>query len=122
MQARQYENDLKRVRDDHRIAVREINLLKDELARLRVREVMYNSFKKIRSKLSLHSLYYGVACYEFAEPITVSLRPNDTAAFEEMSQRWQAVSSTVTDLIGPRFEPQTSRSRNERVTEITKNL
>ena len=27
-----------------------------------------------------------------------------------MSQRWQALGNTVSDLIGPRFEPQTSRS------------
>ena len=69
MQARQYENDLKRVRDDHRIAVREINLLKDELARLRVREVTYNSFKKIRSKLSLHSLYYALRVATLRSPL-----------------------------------------------------
>ena len=39
----------------------------------------------------------------------------NTAPFEEMLQRWQAVGSTVSDLSGPRFEPQTSRSRNERI-------
>ena len=33
-----------------------------------------------------------------------------------MSQRWRAVGNTVFDLTGPRFEPQTSRSRDERVT------
>ena len=33
-----------------------------------------------------------------------------------MLQRWQAVSNNVSDLTGPRFEPQTSRSRDERVT------
>ena len=33
-----------------------------------------------------------------------------------MSQRWRAVGNTVSDLTGPRFEPQTSRSREERVT------
>ena len=30
--------------------------------------------------------------------------------------RWRAVGNTVSDLTGPRFEPQTSRSRNKRVT------
>ena len=39
-----------------------------------------------------------------------------TALFEEMSQRWQAVGNTVSDLTAPRFEPQTSRSRDERAT------
>ena len=33
-----------------------------------------------------------------------------------MSQRRRAVGNTVSDLTGPRFEPQTSRSRDERVT------
>ena len=33
-----------------------------------------------------------------------------------MSQWWRAVGNTVSDLTGPRFEPQTSRSRDERVT------
>ena len=42
--------------------------------------------------------------------------PGNTAPFEEMSQRWRAVGNTVSDLTGPRFEPQTSRSRDERVT------
>ena len=36
--------------------------------------------------------------------------------FEEMSQRWQTVDKTVPNFISPRFEPQTSRSRDERVT------
>ena len=33
-----------------------------------------------------------------------------------MYQRWRAVDNTVSDLIGPRFEPQTSRSRDKCVT------
>ena len=33
-----------------------------------------------------------------------------------MPQKWQAIGNTVSDLTGPRFEPQTSRSRGERVT------
>ena len=40
----------------------------------------------------------------------------NTAPFEEMSQRWRAVGNTVSDSTGPRFELQTSRSRDERVT------
>ena len=31
-------------------------------------------------------------------------------------QRWQAVGNTVSNLTRPRFEPQISRSRDERVT------
>ena len=33
-----------------------------------------------------------------------------------MLQRWRAVGNTVSDLTGPRFEPRTSRSKDERVT------
>ena len=33
-----------------------------------------------------------------------------------MPQRWRSVGNTVLGLIGPRFEPQTSHSGDERVT------
>ena len=33
-----------------------------------------------------------------------------------MLQRWRAVGNTVFDLTGPRFEPSTSHSRDERIT------
>ena len=42
--------------------------------------------------------------------------PEQTDPFEEMLQRWRAVGNTVSNLTGPRYEPQTSRSRDERVT------
>ena len=71
---------------------------------------------KSKSNLSLYSLYYTKACNEFAGPISASLRPGNTTSFEEMSQQWRAVGNTVSDLTGPRFESQTSRSRDERVT------
>ena len=35
-----------------------------------------------------------------------------------MSQWWRAVGNTVSDLTGPRFEPQTSRTRKERVIPL----
>ena len=73
-------------------------------------------FYQIKSNLSLYSLHYAEACNELAGPISASLRPGNTAPFEEMLQRWRAVGNTVSDLTGPRFEPQTSRSRDERVT------
>ena len=38
------------------------------------------------------------------------------ASFEEMLQRRQAVGNTVYNLTCPRFEPYTSRSRDERAT------
>ena len=71
---------------------------------------------KIKSNLLLYSLYYAKACNELAGPISASLRPGNAALFEEMLQRWRAVGNTVSDLTGPRFEPQTSRSRDECVT------
>ena len=40
----------------------------------------------------------------------------NTAPFEEMLQQWRVVGNTVSDLTGPRFDLQTSRSRDERVT------
>ena len=39
----------------------------------------------------------------------------NTAPFEEMSQPWRAVGNTVSDLTCPRFEPQTSHSRDKHV-------
>ena len=65
------------------------------------------------SNLSLYSLHYAKACNEFAGPISVSLRPGNKAPSEEMLQRWRAVGNSVSDLTGPRFELQTSRSKYE---------
>ena len=70
----------------------------------------------IKSNLSLYLLYFAEACIGFAEPISASLRPSNTASFELMSQGWRTFGNTVFDLIGRRFESQTSRSRDERVT------
>ena len=64
----------------------------------------------------LYSLYYAETRNEFVESISASLHPGSTASFEEMLQRWRAVGNTVSNLVGPRFEPQTFHSRNERVT------
>ena len=69
-----------------------------------------------KSNLFLYSLHYAEACNEFAGPISASLRPGNIASFEETSQRWRVVGNTVSDLTGPRFEPQTSRSIDECVT------
>ena len=71
--------------------------------------------KQIKYNLSLYSLYYAEVCNEFAWPISASLRKGNTAPFE-MSQQWRSVGSTVSDLVGPRLEPQTSRSRDEYIT------
>ena len=72
--------------------------------------------ENFKSSLSLYSLCSAEACNELAGLISTSLRPGNTAPFEKMTQRYQAVANTVPDFTGPRFEPQTSRSRDERVT------
>ena len=69
----------------------------------------------VQSNLSLYLLYCAEACYESTGPISASLRPGNTAPFGEMSQQWRPVGTIVFDLTGPRFEPQTSRSRDESV-------
>ena len=56
------------------------------------------------------------ACIEFTGLISASLRPGNAVPFNEMLQRWRVVGNTVSNLTGPRFETQTSRSRDERVT------
>ena len=56
------------------------------------------------------------ACNEFAGPTSASLRPGNTAFFEKMLRRWRAVGNFVSNLTDPRFEPLTSRSRDERAT------
>ena len=44
-----------------------------------------------------------------------AIAPGQHIFFEEMLQRWRAVGNTVADLTGPKLEPQTSRSGDERV-------
>ena len=56
------------------------------------------------------------ACNEFVGPISASLCPSNTASFEEMSKRWRTIGDTVLNSTSLRFEPQTSRSRDERIT------
>ena len=68
------------------------------------------------SNLSLYSLNYAQAYNEFAGSISAPLRPGNAAPLEAMSQQWRAVGNTVFDLTGPRFEPQTFWSIDERVS------
>ena len=49
------------------------------------------NFIKSKSNFSLYSLFYAEACNEFAGTISASLRPSNTAPFEEISQQWLAV-------------------------------
>ena len=78
--------------------------------------ILSDSTFKFKSNLSLYSLYYAEACSKSAWPISASLHPGNTASFEKMLLWWRAVGSTVSDLTGPRFACQTSRSRDELVT------
>ena len=69
-------------------------------------------FKKI--KLLFYTLNYAESCNDYAAPIYASLRRRVTQLLRKMLQRCRAVgNSTVSDLTGPTFEPQTSR--DERV-------
>ena len=54
--------------------------------------------------------------------LRVTLLLGNTAPFEVMLQWWRVVGNTVLDFTGPRFEPQTSRSRDERVSARQKPL
>ena len=68
-----------------------------------------SNLNQIKFFIVLALQYYAEACNEHSGPILASLHPGKAAPLEEMWQRWQAVRSTVSDLNGPRFEPQTSR-------------
>ena len=61
-------------------------------------------------------MHHAEASNKCAGSNSASLRPGNTVPFKEMLQRWRAVGNTVSDLTGRRFEPQTFRSRDERVT------
>ena len=70
----------------------------------------------MESNFSLYLLYYAEACNVFSGFISGSLHPDNAASVEKMLQRWRAAGNTVSDLTGPRFEPQTSRSTDECIT------
>ena len=63
--------------------------------------------------LSLDSLFYAEACNEFVAPISASFYQGNTPPFEEISQSWWDICITASYLIDPRFEPQTSCSRDK---------
>ena len=69
-----------------------------------------------KSNLSLYSFYFAEDYNEFTGPILASLCPSNIAPFREMSQWWRAIGNTAFHLIGSRFEPQTSHSRDNRIT------
>ena len=53
-----------------------------------------------------------MACNELAGPTSESVCPWTAQLF---LKKWRAVCETVSDLTGPRFEPLTSRSRDNYV-------
>ena len=71
---------------------------------------------EFKSNLPSYSLNYAEACNELAGPTCASLSPGNSASFEEMLHLWQAFDNTVPNLTGLRFDPQTYRSGDERVT------
>ena len=58
------------------------------------------------------------ACNELVGPISASLRPGNTASIEEISRSVRSRCNIVSDLTGPRFEPRTTRSKDERVKPL----
>ena len=59
----------------------------------------------VKLNLSSYSLYYAKACNKLSGPISTSSCPGNTASFKDMSQRWQAIGNTVSELTGLKFEP-----------------
>ena len=64
---------------------------------------------------TLYSLSDTEACNEFTGCVPALLSPGCTTPSKKRS-RLPAVGNTMSDLIGPRFEPQTYRFKDERVT------
>ena len=56
--------------------------------------------------------------YQVYEANLRIIAPGKQNSFQRNVQRLRAVGNTVSNLTGPRFEPQTSRSRVKRVTKI----
>ena len=63
---------------------------------------------QIKINLLLYLLYYAEACNDLTGTFPTSLRPINTASFEEISQQWRAIGNTAFDMTSPRFEPLTS--------------
>ena len=70
---------------------------------------------KIKSFIILAVLHRRV--YRVNEAHLRIIAPRQHSFFQRNMQRRRAIGNTVYDLTGPRFEPQTSRSRDKRVTK-----
>ena len=72
---------------------------------------------RIKSFIILAVSYCVEACNELAGPISASLRSGNTQLLsKKMLQQWRAIGNSASDLTSTRFEPQTSRSRDECAT------
>ena len=72
-----------------------------------------NFIHQLNQNFSLYSLYYSWACNEFESHLRVIAPAGNKASLEEMLLRWRAVGNTVSNLTGPRSEPQISRSKDD---------
>ena len=73
--------------------------------------------RAIKLNLLLYFLYYAEAYItNLGDPSPCQCAWGNTTPFEEMLKRWRAVGNTVSNLISPRFEQQTSHSRDKRNT------
>ena len=77
--------------------------------------IQYNVHDYCRTNQIKYFNILTEACNEIAGPTSASLCPGSTALYEEMSQRWRAIGNTASDLTDLRFEPQTSRSRDDQL-------
>ena len=70
------------------------------------RQSDYKFYQRSNTRFKSNQIFYYTCCITLSlwGPISASLRPGNTAPFEEMSQRWRAVGNTVSDLTGPRLE------------------
>ena len=89
-------------------------LHKDNSTHMKVNYVFFTSYAKTNKNQLFH--YTRCITPKRATILRGSSPRQCARATQILSQQWLAVGSTVFDLTGPRFEPQTSRSRDERVT------
>ena len=77
---------------------------------------MISMLYKIKSKLSLYSLYYAETCIEFAGPIPASLRLGTTQILSKKRHSGGEPLATLCLIrLALRFEPRALRSRDERI-------
>ena len=91
-------------------------LLQQKLTSEKANNMVPDGDEILENKPNHIFLFYSLKRVTSLRANSASLRPGNTALFEEMSQQWQAVYTTAFDLTSPRFEPRIFRSKNEQVT------